>query len=103
MKKRILFIGLDGACPEMVQRYLPELPNFRKLIDGGAWGPMLSTYPCDTPTNWTALATGATAGTAITGARTIDVAATLAAYLGIEPPRQNEGQALTGVLENGKP
>ncbi len=68
MKKRILFIGLDGACPEMVQRYLPELPNFRKLIDGGAWGPMLSTYPCDTPTNWTALATGATAVTSgITG------------------------------------
>jgi predicted AlkP superfamily phosphohydrolase/phosphomutase len=68
MSKRLLFIGLDGAAPELIERFLPELPNFNKLIKSGAWGAMLSTYPCDTPTNWTALATGATAATSgITG------------------------------------
>lgn len=68
MKKRFILIGFDGANPEMVERFLPHLPNFRRLIAGGSWGPMLSTIPCDTPTNWTALATGATAATSrITG------------------------------------
>ena len=35
---------------EMVERFLPDLPNFPRLIAGGSWGPMLSTIPCDTPT-----------------------------------------------------
>jgi len=46
-------------------RSFPNLPNFRRLIADGSWGPMLSTILCDTPTNWTAFATGATSG--ITG------------------------------------
>ena len=67
-KKRYIVIGFDGCNPEMVERFLPHLPNFRRLIAGGSWGPMLPTIPCDTPTNWTALATGATAATSgITG------------------------------------
>ena len=65
---KTLLIGFDGANPEFVERYLPDLPNFRRLIQGGSWGPMLSTVPVDTPTNWTALVTGATAATShITG------------------------------------
>jgi len=68
VKRRFIMIGFDGCNPEMVGRFLPDLPNFRRLIAGGSWGPMLSTIPCDTPTNWTALATGATAATSgITG------------------------------------
>lgn len=67
-KRRFILFGFDGANPEMVEKYLPDLPNFQRLIADGAWGPMLSTIPCDTPTNWTALATGATAATSrITG------------------------------------
>lgn len=65
---RVVLVGFDGANPELVERYLPELPHFKRLIEGGCWGPMLSTVPVDTPTNWTALATGATAATSgITG------------------------------------
>ena len=68
MKKRFILVGFDGCNPEMIERLLPNLPNFRRLIENGCWGPMLSTIPADTPTNWTALATGATAATSkITG------------------------------------
>ena len=59
--RKIIFLGLDGQNPEFVERYLEHLPNFRRMIEGGSWGPLLSTFPCDTPTNWTALATGARA------------------------------------------
>ena len=65
---RAILVGFDGANPELVERFLPELPSFRRLIQGGCWGPMLPTVPVDTPTNWTALATGATAAiSGITG------------------------------------
>ena len=68
MPRRFILIGFDGCNPELVERFLPDLPNFKRLIEGGSLGPMLSTVPCDTPTNWTALATGATAATSgITG------------------------------------
>ena len=67
-KRRFIMIGFDGANPEFIDRYLPHLPNFRRLIEGGSWGGLLSTVPADTPTNWTALVTGATAATSgITG------------------------------------
>ena len=66
--KRIIFLGLDGQNPEFVEKYLDHLPNFRRLISTGCWGPLLSTFPADTPTNWTALATGARASkSGITG------------------------------------
>ena len=67
-RRRFILLGFDGCNPEMVERFLPDLPNFRRIIERGCWGPMLSTIPVDTPTNWTALATGATAATSgITG------------------------------------
>jgi len=66
--QKVILVGFDGANPEFVERYLPHLPTFRQLIAAGSWGPMLPTVPCDTPTNWTALATGATAAASgITG------------------------------------
>jgi predicted AlkP superfamily phosphohydrolase/phosphomutase len=65
---KVIFLGFDGANPEMVEKYIDKLPNFKRLINTGSWGPMLSTFPVDSPTNWTALATGATAAVSgITG------------------------------------
>jgi len=59
--QRFILLGLDGHNPEFVEKYIDELPNFRRMIAEGCWGPMLSAFPADTPTNWTALATGARA------------------------------------------
>ena len=61
--KRFILLGLDGHNPEMVERFLPDLPAMRRLIETGSFGPALPTVPVDTPTNWTTIATGATAAT----------------------------------------
>lgn len=39
-----------------------SLPNIEKLMEGGVYTEALSCPPCDTPTNWTTIATGATTG-----------------------------------------
>lgn len=63
--KRVIFIGLDGLIPEMVEKFTAEgnMPNVARLMRGGTYSPMYSSPPVDTPTNWTSLATGAWTGT----------------------------------------
>lgn len=63
--KRVLFIGLDGLIPELVQRFVAEgnLPAMGRLMQQGVFSHLLSSPPVDTPTNWTSLATGAWTGT----------------------------------------
>lgn len=63
--KRVLFIGLDGLIPELVQRFVAEgnLPTLDRLMKQGVFSHLLSSPPVDTPTNWTSLATGAWTGT----------------------------------------
>ena len=65
---KVLFIGIDQAIPYLLKKFMEEnvLPNISKLVDGGVIGEGLSCPPCDTPTNWATLATGAT--TAVHGA-----------------------------------
>ncbi|MBD3195175.1 MAG: hypothetical protein GF317_08980 [Candidatus Lokiarchaeota archaeon] len=55
---------MDQAIPYLVNKFVKEnkLPNIAKLIDNGVYGQGLSCPPCDTPTNWTTIATGATTG-----------------------------------------
>ncbi|TXT66170.1 MAG: putative Type I phosphodiesterase/nucleotide pyrophosphatase/phosphate transferase [Promethearchaeota archaeon] len=66
--KKILVIGVDQAIPYLIDKFVDEgaIPTIKKLIDGGVRGEAYSCPPCDTPTNWTTLATGAT--TALHGA-----------------------------------
>jgi len=66
--KKLLFIGVDQAIPYLLDKYVSEgvLPNVQRLIDNGVLAEGLSCPPCDTPTNWTTIATGAT--TAVHGA-----------------------------------
>lgn len=66
--KNLLFIGVDQAIPYLLDKYVGEgvLPNVQHLIDNGVLAEGLSCPPCDTPTNWTTIATGAT--TAVHGA-----------------------------------
>ncbi|HIE04562.1 MAG TPA: hypothetical protein EYP61_07360 [Candidatus Latescibacteria bacterium] len=70
---RVLLIGVDGAMPYFVRRFVSEgeLPNIGRLIRRGVFLEAYPLTPCDTPTNWTTIATGAT--TARHGATSFNV------------------------------
>jgi predicted AlkP superfamily phosphohydrolase/phosphomutase len=62
---RVVLIGVDGAIPEHLEKFAAEgeMPHVSKLMARGAYGSALPCPPCDTPTNWTTIATGANTGT----------------------------------------
>ena len=50
---KVAVIGLDCAAPGLVfDRFRDELPNLRRLMDGGCWGRLLSTNPPITVPAW---------------------------------------------------
>lgn len=61
-------IGVDQAIPCLIDKFVAQgtLPHINSLIQEGVKGKAYSCPPCDTPTNWATLATGAT--TAVHGA-----------------------------------
>jgi len=61
-KQKLLFIGVDQAITYLLKKFLDEesLPNISNLVNNGVIGEALSCPPCDTPTNWATIATGAT-------------------------------------------
>ncbi len=68
--RKVILIGLDGAIPEHILKFSEEgsTPNIKRIIDEGVFSEALPCPPCDTPTNWTTIATGAWPGThGITG------------------------------------
>jgi predicted AlkP superfamily phosphohydrolase/phosphomutase len=66
--KRLLVIGIDQAIPYLASKFIKEgvIPNIAQLAESGVIGEAFPCAPCDTPTNWTTIATGAT--TAVHGA-----------------------------------
>ena len=61
---RVCVIGLDCAPPELVfDRWRDELPNLRRLMDSGVWGPLESTIPPITVPAWMSMMTGKDPGT----------------------------------------
>ena len=64
-KRELLIIGIDGAVPDFIKKFSKKgmLPNIASLIDDGVLAEAYPCVPCDTPTNWTTLATGATTAT----------------------------------------
>ena len=68
MPRELLLIGIDGAVPTLIEEFYREglLPNIGSLIEEGMFAEAIPCPPCDTPTNWTTIATGAT--TAVHGA-----------------------------------
>jgi len=61
---KAIVLGLDGATFDLI---LPgvergELPAFARLMCEGAWGPLRSTVPADSPSAWTTFATGMNPG-----------------------------------------
>ena len=62
-KKKVLVIGLDCFDPILLfDTYLDELPNLRKLVKKGCWGPLRSIIPPITVPAWTAMMSGVDAG-----------------------------------------
>lgn len=64
-RRRLIWIGFDGASPGFFRKFMAEgkLPTFARLAREGVFSESLPIPPCDTPTNWTALQTGAHTGT----------------------------------------
>jgi hypothetical protein len=57
---RVVLLGLDGADWKVMRVLLERglLPNFKRLVDGGAWGPLETLFPAKSPIIWTTIATG---------------------------------------------
>ncbi|SFB93830.1 Predicted phosphohydrolase or phosphomutase, AlkP superfamily [Halobiforma haloterrestris] len=58
--QRAFVLGLDGVPWRLIERWSDEgeLPNFAKLREEGASGPLESTTPPTTPLAWPSIATG---------------------------------------------
>lgn len=58
-KRRLLVLGLDAVPPEFLfDRFLPEMPNLRRLFEAGVHAPLRSTDPPITVPAWPVMFTG---------------------------------------------
>jgi predicted AlkP superfamily phosphohydrolase/phosphomutase len=61
--KRVLVIGLDCAAPQLVfDRWLPDLPNLRKLAERGLYGVLRSCDPPITVPAWSSMTSSRSPG-----------------------------------------
>ena len=60
MGTKVLIIGLDGATPDLVDRWVDDnkLPHLKQMMQNGVYGKLKSTYPPISPAAWTTFATG---------------------------------------------
>jgi len=60
MGTKVLIVGLDGATPDLVERWVAEnkLPYLKQMMQNGVYGKLKSTYPPISPAAWTTFATG---------------------------------------------
>lgn len=60
MGTKVLVLGLDGATPELLERWVAEdrLPNLKRIMQKGVYGKLRSVYPPISPAAWTTFATG---------------------------------------------
>ena len=62
--RKLIFLGLDGLEPDLVERLLAEgkLPNLAKLREQGRYSRLRTTFPALSPVAWSTFATGANPG-----------------------------------------
>lgn len=54
--RKVFVVGLDCAEPSLVfDRWRDQLPNFRRLMEAGAYGPLTSSIPCITVPAWSSM------------------------------------------------
>ncbi len=65
MKNKILFLGLDAAMPDLIQKFAGEgcMPNVAKLMEQGIFSRLETVFPPLTAAAWTAIVSGAGSGT----------------------------------------
>ena len=61
-RRKVLVLGLDGGSPLLVDRWIEELPSFRKFRDEGVFGLSIPPIPAQTPVAWTTFMTGKNPG-----------------------------------------
>jgi predicted AlkP superfamily phosphohydrolase/phosphomutase len=63
-KSRVLVLGLDGGTFDVIKPLIKagKLPNLARLMKGGAFGVLRSTYPPITPSAWLSFAIGKNPG-----------------------------------------
>ena len=62
-ERKVVLLGFDGAILSMVDLFIDDLPNFRRLMAQGCTTWAAPSMPADTPCNWTTIATGAHSST----------------------------------------
>ena len=62
--KKVIFLGLDGLEPTLVEKFLAEgkMPNLAKLKDQGQYSTLRTTFPPLSPVAWSTFATGSNPG-----------------------------------------
>lgn len=57
---KVILLGFDGMTWRVTKPYVEAgfMPNFKKVMERGAWGVLRSTTPPITPPGWVSLATG---------------------------------------------
>jgi len=57
---RTLVLGFDGMDPQLTERWMKDglLPNFSRLAASGAYQPLATTIPAQSPVAWSSFATG---------------------------------------------
>ena len=65
MDKKILFLGLDAAMPDLIKKFVAEgkMPNTERLIKRGVFSRLETVFPPLTAAAWTAIVSGAGSGT----------------------------------------
>ncbi len=62
-QKKLVVIGLDCASPELIfEKWIDDLPNFRRLISSAVYGRLKSTIPPITIPAWASMLTGMSPG-----------------------------------------
>jgi predicted AlkP superfamily phosphohydrolase/phosphomutase len=55
-QRKVFVVGLDCGDPILVfDKWRDQLPNFRQLMQAGAYGPLTSTIPCITVPAWSSM------------------------------------------------
>jgi len=61
---KVLVIGLDGVTWDLLGPWVEdgELPNLKRLMEGGAWGKLRTTLPPISSSSWSSFVTGVNPG-----------------------------------------